>query len=89
MNNQMDVQVVPSPYIVTSNITNLQIRVISLALFTSVTVNVNLFSGNEFIISKSYILEGDEYTNWGNDDNYIINYVLTKLDLTQVVTTTL
>jgi len=27
---------------------------------------------------KDYILGSDEYTNWGNDDNYIKNYICDK-----------
>ncbi len=27
---------------------------------------------------KEYILEGDEYNNWGNDDDYIKNYICDK-----------
>ena len=26
-------------------------------------------------------IEVDEYTNWGNDDNYLINLVLSKLGI--------
>lgn len=27
---------------------------------------------------KEYILENDEYNNWGSDDNYIKNYICQK-----------
>ncbi len=27
---------------------------------------------------KEYILEGDEYNNWGSDDDYIKNYICNK-----------
>jgi hypothetical protein len=27
---------------------------------------------------KEYIIEGDEYNNWGSDDNYIKNYICQK-----------
>jgi hypothetical protein len=82
--NPMNVDVVPSPYVRPSiNITSIQVRVINLNLFQSVNVNVLLFSNNDYVDSKSYLLEGDDYTNWGNDDNYIIDYVLDKLGLTQ------
>jgi len=31
---------------------------------------------------KTVILTGTDYTNWGNDDNYIINMACQKLGLT-------
>ena len=84
----MNVNVNPSPYVKpTLNVTNIQIRVQNLVLFTSVTVNVILMgANNEFIDSVSYTLSGTEYTNWNNDDTYIVDYVLTQLGLTQAPT---
>ena len=82
--NESNVPVVPAPYVRPPvNGTNVQIRVINLALFNSVNVNAVLFSGNDYIDSKTYLLEGTDYTDWGSDDEYIVNYVLTKLGLTQ------
>jgi len=84
MSQPNNINVVPTPYIRPPvNVTNVQIRVINLALFNSVNVNATLFSGNDFIDSKTYLLEGTEYTDWGSDDSYIIDYVLTQLGLTQ------
>ena len=80
----MKVDVVPTPYVRPSiNITNIQVRVMNLNLFQSVNINVILMSNNDYVDSKSYTLEGDDYTNWGNDDTYIVNYALNKLGLTQ------
>ena len=85
----MNVNVNPSPYVKpTLNVTNLQIRVQNLVLFTSVTINVILMgANNEFIDSISYTLAGTDYTSWNNDDTYIVDYVLTQLGLTQVQNT--
>lgn len=85
----MNVNVNPSPYVKpTLNVTNLQIRVQNLVLFTSVTINVILMgANNEFIDSVSYTLSGTDYTSWNNDDTYIVDYVLTQLGLTQVQNT--
>ena len=47
------------------------------------TLSVNLLSNNKLIDSKLMTITGDEYTNWGNDDNYIINLIMTKLNLTR------
>ncbi len=56
----------------------------NLILFTSVSVNVALLEeNNTFVDSKSFLLEGTDYTSWNNDDTYIVNYVLTQLGMTQ------
>jgi len=83
-NDPVNVPVVPAPYIrPTMNITNIQIRVMNLVLFTSVSINVILFENTNYIDSKQYTLSGDDYTNWMNDDSYIVNYVLAQLGLTE------
>ncbi len=80
----MNVNVVPTPYVRPSvDITTIQVRVTNINLFKNVNINVTLKSNNNFVDVKSYILEGADYTNWGNDDTYIVNYVLNKLGLTQ------
>jgi len=83
--NQTNVTVIPSPYVRPSiDITNVQIRVMNLVLFKSVTINVVLMGNNNtFIDSKNYVLEGTDYTSWMNDDTYIVDYTLTQLGLTQ------
>ena len=82
--NQINVNVVPAPYVKpTVDITSIHIRVMNVVLFKSVNVNVTLFSNNDFVDSKSFLLEGADYTSWGNDDTYIVNYVLNKLGLTE------
>jgi hypothetical protein len=81
--NDMNVPVNPSPYVrPTVDITSIQVRVMNIVLFKSVNLNVILFSNNNYVDSKNYLLEGTDYTNWSNDDTYIIDYVLNKLGLT-------
>jgi hypothetical protein len=83
-NGPMVVPVVPAPYTrPTMNITNVEIRVMNLVLFTNVSVSAVLFEDRNYIDSKQYILSGDDYTNWMNDDSYIVNYVLNQLGLTE------
>ena len=84
--NQETVPVVPAPYVrPTVTITSIQLRVMNVVLFNSVNINVTLFSNNDFVDSKTYLLEGEDYANWSNDDTYIVNYVLTQLGLTAAV----
>jgi hypothetical protein len=84
-NPQMTISVVPTPYVKpTQTVAKLQVRVMNLILFTSVSVNVALLEeNNTFVDSKSFLLEGTDYTSWNNDDTYIVNYVLTQLGMTQ------
>ena len=49
---------------------------------------VNLFNNKNLIDNKFFTLEGTDYTNWANDDTYIITYVLEKLNLTKVTKVT-
>ena len=83
----MNINVLPSPYVRPSvNITSVQIRVINLDLFKCVSINATLMSNDNYVDSKQFQLEGTDYTNWGNDDSYIINYVLNQLGLSQSTT---
>ena len=66
----------------TSVIDNIRIRVIGLDLFKSVSVYVLLMCGNTYIDTKNFTLTGTDYTNWGNDDTYITNYIMNALNTT-------
>lgn len=66
----------------TSTVTNVELRVNSINLFDSVTVSAFLKDvDNNLIDIKYFTLQGQEYNNWGSDDDYIVNFILTKLDL--------
>lgn len=30
------------------------------------------------------VISGDDYTNWGNDDSYVVELIMTKLGLTEL-----
>ncbi len=80
----MDISVVGSPYTKTYTINKVIIRVMNLELYKSVTVHARLMDNNEMVKSERFVIEGEDYTNWGNNDDYIVNYVLTKLGLTKL-----
>jgi hypothetical protein len=66
----------------TSNIKSIEVKIYKILLFTSVSVIVYMKDiSNRLIDVRNLTLEGQDYINWGNDDNYIINYVLEKLDM--------
>lgn len=57
-----------------------QINIVSLNLNVSVSVIVNCYDENSsFLFSKTFLIEGDEYLGWGNDDSYLINLISQKL----------
>jgi hypothetical protein len=58
----------------------------SFILKTIISFNVILLDKNNKILKIELItLEGDDYTKWGYDDNYVINYICSKLHLSQSV----
>lgn len=81
--NNIKVSVNDYTFVQTSVINNIQINILKIELFVGITLSVNLLSNNKIIDSKIMNISGDEYNNWANDDNYIINLVLTKLNLTR------
>lgn len=77
--------------IVTENFNAFKILYINIDLNTRAEITVNLIMNIEENINGEIsktphhvtnfvlILEGEDYNNWGNDDNYINNYVYNHL----------
>jgi len=56
------------------------VEVNGVVLNTSARLSVRLYDKNNTIVNvQTMELIGEDYTNWGNDDNYVINYVVQKL----------
>ncbi len=83
--NEIDVNVQDSPYVKTNTINKVIIRVANIELFTSVTVIASLFDQNILVDNKVFKVEGQEYSNWSDNDQYIVDLVMTKLGMTPVV----
>ncbi len=83
--NEIDVNVQDSPYVKTNTINKVIIRVANIELFTSVTVIASLFDQNILVDNKVFKIEGQEYNNWSDNDQYIVDLVMTKLGMTPVV----
>jgi hypothetical protein len=77
------VNVQPYDIVNTTTVNSFNVSVMSLDLFNSVTLTVDLFdaSGNR-VSAQRIILSGDDYIAWGSDDNYINRYVATQLGAT-------
>lgn len=70
-------------FVQSSVVNNIKIKIMNVDLFKSITICVSLLNNNKNVDNKILKITGEEYTNWGNDDNYIINLVLTKLGLSK------
>ena len=81
------VDVQPKDYITTNIARTVEMRVTELVINTSVSVNVLIKDGNGSIFQvQNVTLSGEEYNNWGNSDTYLVDTVLSKLDLTPIDT---
>lgn len=85
-------QCIVEPHTVTTQntITKIGLAVREFDFFTSVTMAVYYYNtdGMLFIdtsLPQEVTLTRDEYADWGTDDDYVINLVLTKIGLTRVV----
>ena len=77
--NELNVEVDKFTLTKSSEIDNINIRVMHLELFKSVSVSAMLMSGKTCIENKNFTLSGDDYKNWGSNDTYITDYVINAL----------
>lgn len=78
-----DIKIDIEPFTVTTTnvMTKMSIRRITINLNTSANIMVDLFDdNNRFIQMKILTLAGEDYSNWGTDDNYIIEWVKQNLN---------
>ena len=61
---------------------SIEIQVVNLILFQSASVMVSLYDENDSIIENKMVnITGSDYLNWGSNDNWLVEYVLTQLNL--------
>jgi hypothetical protein len=72
------------PYVVSNTINNVRISVGQVILFKSVHINALLLQDNNLVESKFFTITGDEYNNWSNDDQYLVDLVMSKLGMTPI-----
>jgi hypothetical protein len=83
MNLNKKISVEPFNEITTNVITNFIILVESIVLFTKAVLTVDFYNSDGRIVKRERLeLAGDDYSNWGNSDDYIINYVTNYYGLT-------
>jgi hypothetical protein len=78
----MFVDVQPKEIIKSYTVERLDISISDMKLNESVILNVLLITGdNDLLESINLTLTGEDYNNWSNDDNYIVDIVLEKLNM--------
>ena len=50
-------------------------QILEIKLFESIRIAVYLYTDSDLLVeSRQYVIQGDEYNAWSNDDKYIISY---------------
>lgn len=82
--SSFDIPVIPKDETTTITITKFVIDNIDVAIFKSALISVSIFSTDtKFIKSIPIPMTTEEYLGWGSNDEYIINFVCSKLGLTR------
>ena len=71
-----------SPYDIISKqtITSFTYRVTDIILFESATVLILFLDENENCIrTVQYVVEGEEYAEWSDDDQYVVDLIVEKI----------
>ena len=63
-----------------TKIVKFKYQILDIKLFESIRIAVYLYSDSDLLIeSRQYLIQGDEYNAWSNDDKYIINLIKQKI----------
>ena len=82
--NSYKVDINPKEYTVVNIASSVELRVSNLIIGSSVDIMVLVKGPNENVFKvERFHIEGEEYNNWGSDDQYLVNLVLSKIGLTQ------
>ncbi len=74
----------PKPIVTTTNIVGFKIDSIYVDIFNYASVRVVIYqSSNSVNRIETINLTKEEYSNWANDDNYIVDIVCNKLGFTR------
>jgi len=81
-------EISPAEIVTTDVVIKINVDVIKLEIFKSVTLYVSLTTNTgKQVNGQSMDLSGDDYKNWSNDDNYLYTYAAGKLGYTIQPTT--
>ena len=79
MMDNKPVQIEPLEVVTVRHRHSFSVNIVHVKMFESVMIAVTFLDENKAIIDRTTLnLTGDDYKNWGTDDNYLVNYVATK-----------
>jgi hypothetical protein len=67
---------VPQPDLVFNN---MAVKIINMDLGISASFCVYLFNDNTILSTKNYTMVGEDYTKWGNNDQYVYEWIIAQL----------
>jgi hypothetical protein len=68
------------------SISYIEIIVVNIDLYTSATICVSCYIDSGLMVKRyNFTLKGDDYNNWGSNDDYIVNYVKTQLNVSKSI----
>ena len=80
MNNQELTSIMPFEQTTVKTIHSFSVRINNVILYKSATLSVHLYDETKNLIDIKLVeLTGDDYLNWGSNDDYITNFVSQKL----------
>ncbi len=83
MSTSISIPVYSKEIIITKTINNVIIKVINMKLQEFVNISAVVRHNDDFIQNYTFHLEGEDYNQWGSNDNFIVDYVLLKIGLTK------
>ena len=83
MSSADSINIVPAQQTNTYTVTRFTINITRVVLFTSVSVNVQLFDADNHMVGvKNLEFTGDQYQQWTSNDQTLVNMVATTLGFT-------
>lgn len=80
----MDVAIQEKSIVTENKINSIGIKVVDYILNEKAKISVYFNEGGKIVDVQDIIIEGEEFNNWGSDDNYIINLVLDRFGLDKI-----
>lgn len=74
--------IVPAEQVTVVVQTGFSIEVVELILNTSAKLKVSIYQGKQLARIEFIMMEGADYLEWGNDDEYLVLYVANTLGFT-------
>jgi len=78
----MEVNVQSKDIVTTQTVSKIKIDDIKVNLNSSARITVQLLNEDGGLVGVEFVnMAGSDYDNWGSDDQYLVNFVFTKLGL--------